>query len=321
MRYFLFIMLIVLFRQPLALASDILVFRSQEREFSVIYDLLKRDLGKYSIDEIVVNSDYNYDKMRAAILAERPKSLILLDNKALHLAKQLRKEADTYLAKMQGVAGMGLNLKKELKDDPQFCGVAYEVPGYTLLTHFRKIYKKPLENVLVLYRKSVFQQEIEDSRRQLSLEKIGLIAVDVEAMGSDEASLIAAIDKGLSDEVSGKKIDAVWVIGDNGLINSKTFGNLWLARARKFSIPFLCGLQQFANPKLNFCSYAASPRDAGIVNQMVQMTLSLLEDHADPGELGVDYLLGTDRVINLKKIQDLNLPVATQNDPELKTLE
>lgn len=321
MRYCLFIMMIVLFEAPRAFASDILVFRAQEQEFAAIVNQLKRDLAKYSTSEVIVEKDYTYEKMRAAILIEKPKSLILLDNQALQFAKRLRDESDTYLANMRGVVGMGLNLKKELKDDPRFCGVAYEVPGYTLVTNFRKIYRKRLETVLAIYRKSTFQHAIDDARKQLALEKINLIAIDAEASGSDERTLMATVEKGLAEEVSGQKVDVVWVIGDNGLINAKTFSSIWLDKSAKFSIPFLCGLQQFANPKLNFCTYAASPQDAGIVDQLAQMTLSLIEDGVDPLELGVDYLLSTDKVINMRKVRDIKAVVDMDKDSEVKVLE
>ena len=302
-----------------AFAGKLLVVRKDYDDFAMVKEGIQAEIrSAHQIVDFLVTDETKYETFAAKVREEKPDLLLLMDNISVALATRFNLESDDYAKKLKAVATMGLNLKKELKDSANLCGIAYEVPAFSIITQFRYLVVNPIKNVLVFYRKSEFAQTIEEAREQLARTGINLIALDAEAKGDSKDEIAKFLSDNLKEEVAGQKVDAVWVISDNGLLNEKTFGAIWVKRGRTFKIPFICGLEVFVSKKVNFCSYAAAPNHKDLGVQMATTALSILDEGQTPAQIGVEYILSVVKTVNLDKLHSLGLQIGPERMKDVK---
>jgi hypothetical protein len=296
--------------------AKILIIRGDKPQFTQFSKALVEELNDYTFEEFILKKDTDYQAFEDKVLTVKPKLFVLLDNQAVYWAQQYNNH-ETHKP-IPGFATMALNLKEILKEDPFISGIAYEVPGYTVMTSLRRLANEPIKNILTVYRASTFGEFIGDAKQQLKRENINLIAVDIDDISHSSKALIKKLNKIISSRYKGKKIDAFWLISDNKIISKETFKKVWLRKARTLDIPILCGIENFVAPKLNFCTFCAIPNTEGLVLQLADMIYSLIDGGYSPDEFGVDYLLSTTFKLNVMKAESLDFEY---NPKSLKGVE
>lgn len=290
-----------------AMAKDkILLFTKKGKDFEEITRFfIKSDLeAKYEMQEFQITNDTPYAEFAAKVKDNKPKLIILMDNKSVSLAKEFYEKDKS---DVQSIAIMGLNYKALLAKEKNICGIAYEVPSYTLVTQFKFAADgKKLVNVLTFYRGSVFSDFIKESKERLGLEKIKLEAVDVEKeSGGDVEKYLNT--KGKEMLLDDKKYDAVFVLLDSGLLTPSLFSNFWLKNSAESKIPFIIGAESLVSPKMNFATFGMGPNLQDLAGQTVQMAQAILEDGQKCTKIKVEDLIGVNQFWNKKKAEDIGI--------------
>ena len=306
------IALLVTLVQPvvtsLANAGSILVVRKNGPAFLEVKEGVAVEIdGDHTLVDYIISEKTKYEAFVKKVKQTNPDLMLLMDNQAVTYGIKYNQDKNKKTKLVPGVAAMGLNLKKYLSDIRGMSGITYEVPGLTLITRFRYIVNQPLKRILTFYRGSEFSDLIADTKAQLKREKIELLAMDVEKEGKDKKSIVKFLDENLKETVNGKKVDGVLVLNDNALLNPETFGPIWVARAREFKVPFLCGIENFALRKLDFCTYAASPNHKALGQQVAEQILTIIEDGEE--DVGVEYILSVVQTLNLERAMKIGLKV------------
>ena len=296
-----------------AYAGKVLIVRKPSKHFLEVKNAITQELEGHTIIDFILEKNASYAAFKSMILVKRPDLMVLMDNTAVKMGIDLGKEDDPFLRSVPSVATMALNLNKLLKNNKKIAGVAYEVPGFTVITQFRQILTKPIKKVLVMYRKSEFADTIKDLKFRLGREKIELIALNAEAGGKNIESINQYLNDNISTKVGRNKIDAVLVLSDNIMLNKKSFGNIWLQKAKTIGIPFLCGIDRFVSREIDFCTYGASPNHVSLGEQVSELVLAVLEDGESPEDLGVEKIISVVKKLNLDKVMKLNLGLNNMN--------
>lgn len=310
---------LLVFAPTVAAAGKLLVVRKDYENFNLVKEGINAEIrSAHEAVDFLITDETSYETFAAKVRETKPDLLLIMDNISVAYATRFNQEPDEYAKNLKSVATMSLNLKKELKGSKNICGISYEVPAFSIISQFRYLVTNPIKNVLVFYRKSEFEQTIEEAREQLSRTGINLIALDAEANGDSKDAIVKYLSDHLKEEVNGTKIDAIWVISDNGLLNEKTFGAIWVKRGRTFKIPFICGLEVFVSKKVNFCSYAAAPNHRDLGLQVATQALSILDEGQTPEQVGVDYILSVVKTANLDKLRSLGLTISPERLKDVK---
>ena len=297
-------LLLCMFCLPQLWAEKILIVRPDLEQFEKVADKTKAELGKQvSFETLLLEKDSNYEDFEVAVRKAKPDLLLLLDNKAVNYAMQFNKEADAYAKGLRGVAAMALNMRNILAESPNICGVEYEVPAYSLFTQYRNLTTKDLNKILVFYRKSPHQKLIDETRSQLKLEKIELVAINVEKETKDET--IRNVKAVVKRESKRKDIDVIWVMPDNVIVNNSTIRS-WVRAAGKHEKPFVSTID-FLVSKMDFCAYATAPNLKTLSLQLSDMCIAILEDGESPNELGVEYIRSVHRIVNARKFRKMRI--------------
>jgi len=311
LRRFIFVGMSSLMGLPCVIFSQtvLLLQRDHEKFYSMRDHIIEELENKYEIKDYVLRRDSSFEEFRRKVKTVKPDVMVLLDNQSVTYANSYNKLASN--GSINGVATMALNLHKVLKGNEDICGVAFEVPALTLVTEFKQLTGIQIRTVLTLYRKSEYQQLVEDAGRHLRMIGMNLLAVNVEEKGADSSTVEKFLTKNLESLVS--KADVVWVIADNVLLSPKWFAEIWLPIARKVTTPFICGIETLAHPKFDFCAFGASPNFGSIASLVADSIYSIIEGETDPKDLGVAYTAEMDISVNMEKFRKLKLSLVEEN--------
>lgn len=294
---------------PALAAATLMTVSFDGAEMRTVKETVARDLNKHEHVEFIIDKNSDFDQFLAALQKHKPDFLALLDNKAVNFMKRLEEEKSKELKNIQAAATMALNLRHVLQDSKRICGIHYEVPAFTIITRFRSLIQRTITRVLAPYRASEFDWMINEARQQLQKEGIELIAVNVEANGRETAAINKLVEKTLTDEYSGKKIDAILVPTDNVILNKEAFAGIWLRKARSLKVPFLCNIEKFTSKEFDFCTFAAYPDLVALGHQLAEQINEALENGSSVAELGVDYIIGVQETLNLARARASDLPL------------
>ena len=308
---------------PIALAKSkmktVLVVRSEEKEFTTMYESISKDLKKkYQIEEFIFNKETKYSDFAQKMKSENPNFLLLMDNKSVNFGMEWNKSVKN---KTSGLAMMGLNLQSILKNNEYFSGIAFELPVFALVTQFKYIIDTPVKNMLVFYRKSLFQEIVDQANTHLRGENITLNAVDVEVNGKSKEKIIEFMKTKAESLLQEGKVDVIWCMLDSFLLSKNIFIEFWQPLAKKINIPIISGIEQLVDPKMNFATFSISPDKQDLVGQAVQVIERILEENESPKEIGVQQIHSVESILNQGKAQELKLKIRKDRLSEVTLLE
>ncbi|NRA40040.1 MAG: hypothetical protein HRU15_17990 [Planctomycetes bacterium] len=282
----------------LLLRSDVVQFKEVAESIAVGLDT------ELELIEYILGPQEGYQDIAARIDAVNPQIIIALDNKILNHVEQYQKNKQELSAPVIGA--MALDVSGRYAHMKNFCAIRFEVPGYVVVKGYMEMAEIELNEVLVIYRSSVSAQRIEQARRQLARENIHLRAIDIDTIAKSERRLKQYLQRDLPRLVKDEKVDAVWVMEDNGLINRTTLG-LWLELARTQRKPFLSGLDVFASNDMDFCTYVASPRRSELGGQISNIAASIVLDGLKVQKIGIEDNISYRHIFNLKHARRMRI--------------
>jgi hypothetical protein len=299
--------------------KTILFVRKSGNSFQEVFNKMSEDMKNYEIKDFEIADKTDFNEYSTRVKETNPDLVILMDNKSINFGVKWNSESNK---KIPGVALMGLNLQYLLKNNKYISGIAFESPAYTLITQFRYSTNVPIKTVLVFYRKSIFSEMINLASSQLKTENITLRAIDVEANGTGKDQIETFL-KGKGAEAISKRsdYDAIWCLLDSAILTSKLFQEFWIPNTQSSKKPVLAGVEQLVKPELNFGVFAVNPNLPDLATQAVQIVERILEQKESPEKIGIEQLISVDKVLNDKKVKELDINVDPEKSSDVKILK
>lgn len=230
--------------------------------------------------------------------AFRPEGLVLMDAKAIRLAKDLQKR-DTAFARLPKFVLMTLKAEDAVQGLDNVAGIRFEVPAYTIFTNLRILSAKDFRKVGVFHRKG-FSEWIEESRRFLAKENIELASLCLDC-GRDSAlspgETTRAMKAGMQEFLD-RKVEVAWMLADNALVNETTLKGFWLPRFRRGAVPLVVPLANLAGLDLDMGLFAAYPDYFQLGVQSAQQIIQVFESGIPVGDIGLESLISIQTTFN-----------------------
>jgi ABC-type uncharacterized transport system substrate-binding protein len=251
--------------------------------------------------EVVV---FDYDPgheqaLVAAIQAHRPRLIYALGGAAVDMVG--RHFPDTPLCFSMVMA----HRQNVLNKIPKAMGVSLETPVLVEFSKF-KLVLPTLSKVLVFH-SAPLTESVADTKRQLALLGIELIAVRVDHEDDIPAAYAA-------NQV---QIDAIWLQNDPVVMTTKTF-NFLREKSLADRTPLITSLSSvlakqgaLASVSVDFANTAA---------QAASMATMVLQHGADPATIGVHSPIGGELAVNLDVAKALGLTIAPDVVPLISQL-
>jgi len=217
------LLLLLMLHHVAALGANatVLAFQVQGEIFSQTLSGIQDDIGdELNIINKTVDGQTQVSDMAAVIQSLSPKLLLLLGNQSVLLYKKYQRQFP-HKNFPPSIAISALHVDRLLKGIKNITGIRYEVPAVTSLVTMRNLIKRPLKRVGVIYREWLDTQ-VQINKKLCAIEKIELIAVKLPNQVSFQK-----FSYHLKHLLARDDIDALWVVNDNALLNSRVIQNGW----------------------------------------------------------------------------------------------
>lgn len=228
-----------------------------QAELAEDYDVVPRQLGP----------DASVDVLAQAIAEVAPSAVVLMNNPTLRLWRKWRA---TVPSAPPAVAVLTSFLRESSAGLSGVTGVLYEVPLVTSLVNLRALVGGKLVRVGVLHRPS-FRAFVEEQRARAAAEGFEVVGVEV------ESETRGAIRRGLERLREEERVDALWVLNDNALLDRELIARGWLEGLRDNKVPVVVNVASLVSSKVQFGTFGVLPDHRALGAQAANMVSMLAE--------------------------------------------
>lgn len=265
------------------------------------------DMWSSMRDEVSDDMDVVTMEMREGITAEdvkmrlehvRPKCVVLLGNQAVRTYRAVQKEVAETPPAIVAMSSFAKQLAGDLRNAT---GVAYEVPAVTSFVTLRQLSSRPIEKVGVLYRPA-FKSFVGAQAELAEMEQVHLVGRSIEGeIGARRIRLA------LHELLRSEKVDAIWVLNDNALLDPKVIREGWLPEARKSQVPIIVGVSSLVNPRLSFGSIAVVPDHSALGVQVANLLFEISDEEWVVGDRDIELPLSVETVVDMNQSHIMKL--------------
>ena len=279
-------------------APTLLIAMPSSPSFVEVRKSLVSEVQKnFNIHTFVVGPETKAADLAAAIQAANPVCVVLMNNATISLFRQFQTSNPT--AKTPPAVLLMASFVEEAQARLwRATGIAYEVPGVTAFVHLRSVIGTPVNRVGVIYRPP-FRAFIERQTALAAKEHVELISVsvpnDVTAAGLREA---------LHNLARKSKVDAVWMLNDNGLVRDAEFvDDTWRSELSDAKMPLIVGVPNLVEPSSPLGTLAVVPDHEALGLQAANLLFDLSDNDWRVEGHPVELPLSVKTVVDIKQVR------------------
>ena len=284
---------------PRSGAQTILIAMPTLGEFVDVRRGLVTEVQKnFNVTTIAVTPETTAAQLGNAIDRTAPACVVLMNNSTFTLFKQY-KESKGSAPVPPAVIVMASFIDRLRAALPHSTGIAYEVPGVTMIRNLRTIITAPVRKVGVIYR-PVFRDFIEKQKELAAPEQIEIVAVEVPkdvSAGDLHAAITALAEK--------QKVDALWMLNDNGLIRDGRFlDESWRAALKDVKLPVIVGLPNLIDPLSPLGTMAVVPDHETLGLQTANLIFDVADDGWRVEDHAIELPLSVKTIVDIKQARE-----------------
>lgn len=280
-------------------AKTVLIAMPESRDFldarKGLVTEIKRD---FNVVTFVVNATTTVEQLTAAIERTSPVCLVLMNNGTLKLFQKLQAQAGDRPIP-PAVVVMASFLEEARSRFKNTTGIAYEVPGVTAFVNLRTVVEIPINRVGVVYR-PLFRRFVERQKGLAAREHVELVPVAVPMNVSAEG-----LKSALEQLAAQGKVDAIWMLNDNGLIRNGAFvAETWRTALRDVRVPLVVGVPNLVDPAEPVGALAVVPDHEALGLQAANLIFDLADNDWKITKRTIEQPLSVKTVVDLKQVRE-----------------
>lgn len=291
-----------------AVQDPILVVSPARPEFKIALKGMVEELeGEMRVHEYFITKETSVQDLRRQMTATRPRLVVLMNNSSVHLYRRFQQQLPSEEALTPCLILMAVYAAKEVSALRNATAIQYEVQGITSLVHLRSLLKDPVERVGVVYR-SNFQDFFEEQKNTCRMEQIDLIGQEIPP---NAKNLARALKRSLYKLCFEDRVDAIWVLNDNAIINRKLLKKAWLPVLKRFPKPVVVSVEALVSGRMSMGQFAVVPDHFSMGAQAAELVFEIRDRGWRIGPDTLHYPISVKKILNLN-----NLPPGVQLDQE-----
>ncbi len=275
-------------------ARPVLVLMPNSPSAELALEGIRREVAdQFELLPRYVSPSNGPDDVARAIDEVAPAAVVLMNNPTLRLYRRYQ-EALPEPRRPPPAVGLLIAFMEESSFGViNLVGVRYEVPLITSLVNLRDILDQPLERVGVVHREG-FEDFIDKQRSLLDAEGFVLVSRRVE--GRSVAELRAALDELVSTE----RVDALWALNDNVLLEDRMVERAWLTVLLRESTPVVVNVESLMSRRRKFGTFGVLPDHFAMGEQAGALLLSVVEQGIASVDAGFEYPISVRKILDLR---------------------
>ncbi len=292
----------------LAKQTEILIVRVSGENLQQVAKGIKDNISsKIEVDDVILNKKHIKISNFSRILERKKyKLIVLIGNTSVYLYKRYQ-EQHPYFNFPPAILLSGLKLDEMVKKIKNSVAITYETPFITAISHLRRLTTKKIKNVGILYR-SWMKKSITLDEKYCRLENIHLVHAEVKNNASYKD-----IDFALKRLLK-KRIDALLIVNDNQLLNSRIIQNMWIPKLKRFNKPVISSLEVLVTNKFAISTFAVIPDPYAMGLQAEGLINKIIKNKWQHRVVGRVYKpLSVKKIFNLKLSNNKEISINRKN--------
>jgi len=280
-------------------AKTLLIAMPDSQDFLDARKGLVTEIEKdFNVSTFVVTPATTVNDLAAAVERSSPVCLVLMNNTTLALFQKYQARPGNR-ATPPAVVLMTSFLEQASSRVKHITGIAYEVPAVTGFVHLRMVVKKRIDRIGVVYRPA-FEHFVERQKALAAREGFEIIPMLVPA-DANAAQLRAA----LRDLCDRGKVDALWLLNDNGLIHDGAFLTAtWRPILQEMNLPLLVGVPNLVDPAEPFGTLSVVPDHPSLGLQAANLIFELADNNWNVADHPIELPLSVKTVVDVKQVRE-----------------
>lgn len=259
--------------------ESILILHSKSNEFKKLANLLKEEWiysdfkSSIAVHAIELSNDFDIATVAQSLAKNRRTMIIVIGNTAaVQYIKVQRALAQHNRPQPPVLLFYCLYADELLKYLKNASAIRFEIPVVTSLVRLRQVLSDSLVNVGVVYRKWN-KDFIERNAALAEQEGFQIHHIIVDEKDPLTPQLNAGIHK-----LKKLNVGAIWLTGDNELVNVETLAKSWIPRLKDHPISILTSLPNLAETPLGFANASVATEEKSLVLQVVDKVIDTIEN-------------------------------------------
>jgi hypothetical protein len=254
---------------------------------------LRDELGEeYDFVPRVVEAETGTAQLEAWLGETRPVAVVLMNNPTLRLYRSYQENAPPDVARLPVIAVLSSFLRETSSGIKNLTGVIYEVPLVTSLVNLRQLLKQPLKRIGVVHR-AAFRGFVEEQRALAAAEGFQVVNVEIQPNAEDLKNAVTRLRQE-------DKVDALWVLNDNALLDREKLTRGWLPALKKNKTPVVVNVSSLLSKRVEFGTFAVLPDHRALGVQAANLISSLAEREFNTEGVELEYPLSVEKVLDLE---------------------
>jgi putative ABC transport system substrate-binding protein len=279
-------------------APALLIAMPNSANFVEVRKSLVSEVQKnFNIHTLTVGPGTTVADLASAIRSAAPVCVVLMNNATMNLYRQYQ-TANPAVPMPPSILLMASLVEQVQPLLRRSTGIAYEVPGVTAFVQLRSVISAPINRVGVIYRPA-FRSFVERQKSLAAREHVELIAVSVPNDVTADR-----LREALHNLAERSKVDAVWMLNDNGLVRDAEFiDDAWRKELGDAKLPLIVGVPNLVEPSSPLGTLAVVPDHEALGLQAANLLFDLSENDWQVETHPVELPLSVKTVVDVRLVR------------------
>jgi putative ABC transport system substrate-binding protein len=253
----------------------------------------------FNIHTLSVGPETKAEDLATVIQAVNPVCVVLMNNATMSLYRQYQIAHPITPPAVLLMASFVEDVQTHLK---RATGIAYEVPGVTAFVNLRSVINASISRVGVIYRPA-FRKFVEHQKFLAAKEHVEIVAVAVPNDVSSDGLRDVLHDLADADRAGGK-VDAIWMLNDNGLVRDEEFvDDTWRSELSDTKLPLIVGVANLVDPNSSLGTLAVVPDHEALGLQAANLIFDLSENDWQVESHPVELPLSVKTIVDVRQVR------------------
>lgn len=277
----------------------VVAFLPNTKETRQMWASFQQELSAdFDVIPCVVHRNSDVAAIAECIEREKPRGVVLVNNPTVRLYQKYQRTLHPDTPALPAVILMSSFLEEFYGQIPNATGIAYEVPLITSVVNLRTFLTRDIRRVGVLSRPA-FSGYIARQQKLAAMEDVSIVEIPLDEHPTEEQ-----IETSVEVLCRKVKVDALWILNDNVLLNPETIVRGWMPAIQECHLPVIVGVGALVNPEVHFGSFAMLPDHEALGAQAAELIYELAEDDWTVGDRGVDLPLSVTTTVDINQARE-----------------
>ncbi|MDJ0835469.1 MAG: hypothetical protein QNK37_03070 [Acidobacteriota bacterium] len=254
----------------------VLILRPEQKEFEEPIRVMMEEWeyeGDFQVELFKVKERTRVRELRRVIQRIKPNGIVMMGNSSINLYREYQENAEPGTQFPPALAVMAAYVREQIKGIENVNGIAYEAQAASALPNLRYLVADEVQRVGIVYSDNLreFFDQQKESTKDEQIELVGI------SLDTTKGRVERRISEALKELIEKEKVDAIWVLNDNPLLERDLLRWGWIPSLNEVNIPVLVSIERLATRFGKVGPFAVVPDHTRLGRQVANLVTEIWE--------------------------------------------